>query len=1081
MTRGKKINIYKKIGIENINPGQLLSKYINKEKISKFPKISIEIQKNHNYEYIRKSLFPKKFSCIGIEKGIEHSNTFYRSLYWILSILISYSDVINKYIGYKMHYERAILVGDYFEAEKILNNIDNDICCSIWSLKNHILLKNLNGENIQTYINSLNLINEVNNYAIIFSSLTNINIDYNRYITTINDILSYVDSSKKDYYKYLFSINDSLNAEYSNDLLICSTNIFTIIDLYNLVKYLLRSDIMDPFSEKNKKVLNLICSDIYDEELLSLQALINNESLDCGRTINKILKYFEKNDYKVFINDYFANFKNLNYPVSFLLIQLLANCINIESSCLVDNYIKKDSIFKEILISMSEIIYSNNYTHFHIAIEKLMQYSKILNHTLMSNQIKMFIDNYVRGSIFPLYKKCYCRCDLLIIEKMNTYFPIFPESINKVVCTNNISYNDIETLFNTQNKIFNTIKKCMIYNLALKNKELNIAFEVISELIIENNMAIYNLETRQLDDYIEQLFAVKRNINSKELVYIFSSKFLKKYRKVAYKNFLFQNKITEPLEINKGNFEKKFIIYFLRDITRTEMLELLYNLFISDDDIDNYRMDILKYLIKIDEKNTDYYSKEISRISKNISLRVMQQDIDESKLSVDFEYIKNNIFDRFSSKIRMYFDTPTDDMMLVSPNSALAKKYYIINTNKFANTIECEFIGFTRHMILQEMFDVYAKEFCFGHKGLDTFLSTRVRHGIFSNEITNVFNEYNIINFNNDFYINLINNDQLSNKAILPIKILSEKLEELISIHTGKTFKVFIDDPIEGAIFNYNINMDDLDYILYHKNFKNCDTVQGFIDIFADCILNKTNIFLDEIKNVVLEKLNANILNLLDEFLINIKPYCQTSKCYDDVRNNVILCKTDVQKEINDIKNWFNISTDDFNIDYTWEDLIDVTKGSLKKQSESFSNICIETDINSTSYLKGESFSYWYDIFQIAIYNALQHSKYENLKRLRIDIHITETENEFNIFFINNVSSKANRKKIILDIERINKIYQNNEFHENVNREGGMGLIKIMHILFSIMNLKGDFFIDFKDSLFILSLKINKKGVIREN
>ena len=108
-------------------------------------------------------------------------------------------------------------------------------------------------------------------------------------------------------------------------------------------------------------------------------------------------------------------------------------------------------------------------------------------------------------------------------------------------------------------------------------------------------------------------------------------------------------------------------------------------------------------------------------------------------------------------------------------------------------------------------------------------------------------------------------------------------------------------------------------------------------------------------------------------------------------------------------------------------------------------------------------------------------SNYENLKKLKIGINIKETENEFVILFVNNVSSKANKRKLQSDIERINEIFSKKEYHENTNREGGMGLIKIMNILFSIMNLNGDFSVDYKENSFNLSIIINKEGVVVDN
>ena len=1079
MKSKKKNNIYKNL-IENKNNNyELLYKYINNENITKFSKIIDTIQNNNSFKNMHNSLFPKQFSEIGCGTNVGYANTFYRSLFWIASLIESNKDYINEFINYKNDFEINLLNNNYDLCEDILNRLDKNICCSIWSFKNHILLRNMKYENVTEYIKSQELSTEIYQYAVIFASLTNINNESNNYNSVIEGIINNLNAANIDYYKYILGINNTLTSEYSNYVFVNASNVFTIIDLYILVKDLFRSKSIDLSINRNVQVLKLLCNNIKDEELLSLENLINNKTPITNDNLVDLIEHFKNKDYKGFIKKFYTG---INYNNSYFLLNLLAISVYFERDYF-EKQIKNNTILDEIIESMSNVICCNNYPFFHYHVDRLTQYSKALSDTTISKQIEIFLDYYTAGKKYPLQYKCYHNFDLLFINRIiNDLPPLFIESIDKIICNCN-SYNEIDKLFDSNNKLFFSITARIKYNMAINKNDITYALNVFSELRMDNNMTILSLDTTVLDDYVEKQFINYSEISPQELIYIYSSYYLSKYRKDAYKNFIHNNNIKEPLNISRKIYDNRFVLYFLKEITTTSTLELLYNLFSSDDDIDNYRIKILKNLIKIDPNNKKQYSKEMSSISKDISLRVMQQDIDESKLSVDFGYIKQNIYDKFSSMVRMYFDTPNQEIIIDYPDSEISCNSIIINTidaKKQIQKVELR-LCYSRHIILKEMFNVYAKEFCFGHKGLDTFMSTRVRHGIFSNEITNVFSEHNIIGVDNCFYSKMFKNKTLSQGAIEIIKTLSDNIENLLLFHTGKVFKVFIDDPIDKAVFDYNIKKADLEYILYHKDFKTCSTVNAFIDIISDSIINKTNTYLDEIKDNILEKLSYKLLKLLDNFLTEIKPFCLTEKSYDDIRNNITHCKTDVQKELNVIKNWFNLSSDDFNINYMWDDLIKVTINSIKKQSDSFSDVSISRSINSSSFLRGMTFSYLYDIFQIAIYNALQHSNYENLKKLKIGINIKETENEFVILFVNNVSSKANKRKLQSDIERINEIFSKKEYHENTNREGGMGLIKIMNILFSIMNLNGDFSVDYKENSFNLSIIINKEGVVVDN
>lgn len=1053
------------------NPQHLLHRCINNESLDNFAAISNLVISRSEYNYIINSLFPESYERIGtLNYGIGCSNSFYRSFFWTTCIIVGCANKINLYLKHKSVFENCLLIGDYEGAQKQLDIIETEICYSYWSLKNRILLKNTIGEDPIKYINNLNLSNNTKQLAIIFSSLTDRKDDYYQYRKNINELLKPFSAENKNYFYCLFGMKDELINENPNEIMRL-VSFDSIIDIYNTVKCVFGSEIIDLDSEKYTNIIHLINSKIIDKKFIVAEKALKEEKYTISKLEQTLLTNFKNKQFEELINEFSSNIHSLELSDSFYMILLLSYSLKINEDY---SHFNNDTILGEIIISIQELIYNNNYFNFQISSEKLLQFSKILDTFPLSEQLVNLVQYFTSGYLeLDLWKKCNSLCDLAIIECIISFDlpPIFPDSI--IAINNDIDQFELLSLLDENNPIYETAKKRIMFELAIFANECFEAVKVLSELIIENNMAYYNLKIDTLEEYVEMSIAGRKPIDIYMLVFIFSNNKFIDIRPTMFKNFLNENSISLPIQICDLDFDEKFKVYFLYSISKRNMLEELYKKLKSDDDIDDYRIQILKKLISLDRDNQNIYNNEISKISKEISLRIMQSDIDESKLSVDFDYIKKELISSFTSKTRKFFDVSQNNMSFVNPNSIAAQRT--------SSDLEWQIIGNTRLTILEDMYTEYAEEFCFGHKGLDTFLSTRIRHGVFSHELLNVFINENIIYSRNSLYKGFISSGQLSEDAVIILDTFSKKITDIINWHTEKAFKVFINESIDDAIFDYSFTSEDLDYILLHKDYTDCRSVIGFIDIISDCIINKTNNYLDMIKEDVLEKLNKNMIQLLSELSKTIKPCCLNDSCYEVIVNNITVCKTKIQKEIELIKNWFNLSTDVFSLEYSWNDLIDVTKIALRKQIENFDSISISTTDRSTSHLKGESFSYWYDIFQIALNNSIQHSEYENYKRLKINIFIDENDYDYIITITNNLSSKVNKKELEQKVEKINAVFLSKEYNRGVNKEGGSGIIKIMHILFNIMNFKGKIYVEIRDNLFILLIQINKDGVVCDN
>lgn len=1068
MKNNKVSKAYLDLILKKGTPSSLLKRCLCEGNANEFQKIVELIKKRDEFLYIKESLFRKDYSLFENSKGIGISNNIEKTLLWFVNIILSYSNEVNKYVECRDDFENYILCDELEKAEDVLDYIDSNICVSFWSLKNRLLINNLKGGvSQQKYIESLHLSKYMESIALIFANMTDISDDYYIYNKKINYLIKDLQLNCKMYYKHLFSSNINYEKKELKDFLFL-VSLNSIVDIYNSIIDLFRNDAFDIYLSNIVKLLN---TNILDHRLNSVAILNGDNEFSINDEIIELLLKFQENCYDEFIENYFLN-DNYQIVNSFHVIRLVATSLLIKSR---ENLIKPQNysnLLFSILIYVKELILSDDYESFKIASDELLGISKILYGFSISAQIKEFVNYYIAGRIEGNFvKTCYNEVDVYIVKKIIglEYPMLFPENV-LITRKKDVEYSDVESMEEIS-ALHVSSKKRLIYEIARKKQDYDKAIKIFAEFIMDESMTKYSMITSKVEKECEKSILLKKKINEYELVFIFSNKYLESKRNIVFRKFHRQNNMEKPLDIKNSDFDLNFKIYFLKNISSKEMLYALYGRFNDDDEVDYYRIEICKELCNLDEKNKEIYIKEISELSKSIGLRMMQRDIDESKLSVDFDYIKENVYSDFASNLRQYFDTPQDKLELANIYSPISQNDLMVDQTSFGYFVK------SRNVIIENMFRIYAEEFCFGMKGIDTFISTRIRHGPFEHEISSVFNEYNIIDFKNDFYTKQLKLGTLNKSAKIAIDDLCDEIDKEVRLCVEQKFKVYIDNKIENAIFDYNMSQTDFDFIIMHKDFNDCRTAYKFIDIFRDCIKEKTNKYLLEIQEGVLERFLNKMYLLLNSFLKNI----EKEKCYKEILNNVTHCKTELQNKIDQMKTWFHLSEEALNIDYCWNDLISITRKSFEGQFENFKNVAFSCECNAKSILRGDTFSNFYDVFEILINNAIQHSLFSKMSKLKINIKIDESDGDIIIKVVNNLSKNVDFEKTELAIKKANEKFINSEYENNTNKEGGMGLMKTMNILFSIMNLKGNFSIELVNDCFELKFIINKDGVVIEN
>ncbi|MDW3195867.1 MAG: hypothetical protein R8G66_26065 [Cytophagales bacterium] len=112
-----------------------------------------------NNQLIHGNPLPSDYSFLGSLKETPYlGDNIHAELNQCLIGVRKYRNEINLFLFYKELYDENLIIGNYTEAEKYLSKIEENICCSLWTLENRFVLFELSGKASENkkYLSSFN-------------------------------------------------------------------------------------------------------------------------------------------------------------------------------------------------------------------------------------------------------------------------------------------------------------------------------------------------------------------------------------------------------------------------------------------------------------------------------------------------------------------------------------------------------------------------------------------------------------------------------------------------------------------------------------------------------------------------------------------------------------------------------------------------------------------------------------------------------------------------------------------------------------------------------------------------------------
>lgn len=540
--------------------------------------------------------------------------------------------------------------------------------------------------------------------------------------------------------------------------------------------------------------------------------------------------------------------------------------------------------------------------------------------------------------------------------------------------------------------------------------------------------------------------------------------------------FLRSINCAKPSEfiMSVSNYLKSDVVYFLKNVCSTEILQLS-KFFESTFLVNQERISICKYLTEYDSDNSERYKEEIADLTQKNTISKVIGRIDERKIFVNEAKLKRNI--RKIQKQNVFQNeslSPLNDdsfrrYVKIHKYISANNEYRSINPISFNEKGEIEvnhdeslldkydfifyypaFQIFSSFLLdIRDLF-VFNKE-----NGLDTYLSTKIRHGTLPNHLRSVFESLHLVTaqLNNVYVVNSYWREKLNlDTASEPVvQALLSEFSRNIDQYSKKIKDEFIQCKSDKKEFNHLAEFDyyysEKDQMqLYIEKFHEIHDINEFIELSFHELWSRTELILERVRNKFNGEYKDAYLNYLADLEKGLIRKCGREQV-NELLSQIMTCRTDIQYKLNNISQWFRRSESSYEGEYDVNVLAQTSVEITKNIHPSFS-FEIATDLQSSATVKGEYHEHFIDLLNNCLFNMIEHS-HLNSNDLNAKLSIYEENENLVLDFINQVHNSNEH------ISKLEEIKQNwHRLDSNIAQERGTGFPKVKKIIVSDLNRK---------------------------
>lgn len=1108
------------------------------------------LSRNNVKKKLNHILFPKNIKKFCDYSFVLNDNIdISHILNWCNLVIGGYTNEINSYLEIKQEFEKNLFAEEYENAFQYLDIIEKRFGISLWLIgKKMMLYEKISGleKHIEYFTEIINDADEqynrrheeiigeyeFNRFMAIFdlescySESNTSETTLQRRIETYTKNLKEKDISFQKYFRFRYGVDRGDNIEEITYAMMIDAQL-SLIDMYETYVIaeqllLINNDTVHDNEIRDHRLNNL--------KIIKYNAPINIEE----KWFYSILDLYTSGDYELCTQKCETVLKEKPYEFQCIIL-LVKSCIYLNKRPRIPNKLiqciydiltinENDSEAIKYLFSFSRIVRNTSWEYKVIGFlsskttmrsNALYKYLSILNDVHISpNAVMSRFFSYDKELYVNIFKE-FCPITYgLYLYKIGVGG--MPEEINDL---NKVKLIMADRLIN-EKRIKEAIECISLVNrkeryfverkLRRKIKIFEIINDYYSELIEVTNTVLNNKSIKKridmkiilgkIEDHITDI--IKYSIYYCVFLYLCDETAVDKI-KIAFLNFVDENINDSINELEDLNVDQAILVEFLKNVCSQYNINRCIRLNPDGKKTEEIRIEILRLLIKIDPGNKNVYYEEISLITKKRSLRTRVSQINQSRIFVNTEKIKienestlRELFNRYRAVNVVLQQKQSINDEIISNNRTEVKEVNVYDdetkTGKKSNPTKDQ-----QQRILHDMISIILEEFLFNHKyGLNTSLSSRIRHGVGKRKLEAAFQECDLLSkkktdSSKEYLINEFLDSVLDVEKPYSIKIkrcfsdftfkIETKIEEVIKGWLNIQYKTgVLSNGGNVSPLNYSHVVDKTRKAIEYNNITDFDF---FYSLVISHLWDYTREFLGNIRERVRGELYNYFcleLSILERNINNIvNDYPESKDKVSLLIRRINKCRATITNYINQFAQYldkYEITYNDFSI----SDLLETCLQILSSLNADISKASIEQCVHNTEIvINGNYFPYFVDIITILLNNAIDHSEIKRLEELKIKIDVNviyhynrdkaarffraylltnNGENDLNKDFL--IISVSNNIGDNLDIKVLDGILQKKlrEAREiecvrkHSQREGGAGIYKLVNILTNNIN-----------------------------
>lgn len=566
----------------------------------------------------------------------------------------------------------------------------------------------------------------------------------------------------------------------------------------------------------------------------------------------------------------------------------------------------------------------------------------------------------------------------------------------------------------------------------------------------------------------------------------------------SFNKFLQNNKIVKPLDGISvyEKYDQELVEYFLGYVCIPDIMKL-YLGFKSTKEIEMCRIEVCKYLFQ-GGISKDAMLREIKERTKKVVISDAVRQVENRKIYSDTSvFYSDSGLSKFCQLYSKFNDLRKNDYSSFEDEKSLQELVGIFDEKGIldhAYTVHIVDVPLNeKNSFFMTLLGRIRDEFCYGDKGLNNYLSTRIRHGhlpttlrrcvVSENLVTKRISESSSFKPNTYWTSRIPGVDEKITKKV--DKLFSEfssAFERTIEEINDKWIQIItLDQQISSlasqkgkseALFNYSTsNLES--YVVQNRIPINAEYAE-FIKRIIQWLWARTDYNLNNVKQKISVEAKQELYNLITQLHKEISVISLGSEFLNEFSDAIGRAKTLLNVNIENVISWFQRANDSLVDSFEIDTAIEIAKRSA--------NVEVFLVKNNEVFLDGNTLSNFVDLFFIFFENALSKSGLES-DSLNLEIRIENEGDSFNMRLVNRCSAVG-------DLEAANRsldIYRGycsggNVSPGNVQCEGGTGFIKASNILKNGLGLDGCIDFGYQDNTsFEVHIQVKNFGRVVKN